>query len=80
MKKLGKLEEQVFSLNDIAENLMEILCVVGGLPTMDDKGNNTFPKKLWVMEVISEASMKLMKVAELVETVSSEIQDVGRTD
>lgn len=80
MKKLGKLEEQVFSLNDIAENLMEILCVVGGLPTMDDKGNNTFPKKLWVMEVISEASMKLKKVAELVETVSSEIQDVGRTD
>ncbi|MBP5424616.1 MAG: hypothetical protein J6Y33_00890 [Prevotella sp.] len=80
MKQLEQLEEQIFSLNDIAENLMEILCVVGGLPTMDDKGNNTFPKKLWVMEVISEASMKLKKVAELIQVASPEIQDVGQTD
>ena len=80
MKQLEQLEEQIFSLNDIAEKLMEILCVVGGLPTMDDKGNNTFPKKLWVMEVISEASMKLKKVAELIQVASPEIQDVGQTD
>lgn len=80
MKQLEQLEEQIFSLNDIAENLMEILCVVGGLPTMDDKGNNTFPKKLWVMEVISEASMKLKKVAELVEAVSSKTQETEHAD
>ena len=70
MEQLKKLKGHVLSLNDLRENLMEILCLVGGLPTMDDKGNNTFPKKLWVMEVISEAAMKMKKVAELVEEAS----------
>lgn len=70
MEQLKQLKEHVLSLNDLRENLMEILCLVGGLPTMDDKGNNTFPKKLWVMEVISEAAMKMKKVAELVEEAS----------
>lgn len=70
MEQLKQLKGHVLSLNDLRENLMEILCLVGGLPTMDDKGNNTFPKKLWVMEVISEAAMKMKKVAELVEEAS----------
>lgn len=70
MEQLKQLKEHVLSLNDLRDNLMEILCLVGGLPTMDDKGNNTFPKKLWVMEVISEAAMKMKKVAELVEEAS----------
>ena len=80
MKKLGKLEEQVFSLNNTAESLQEILCVVVGLSTMDVKGNNTFPEKLRVMEVISEASRKMKEVAELIQVASPEIQDVGQTD
>lgn len=70
MEQLKQLKGHVLSLNDLRENLMEILCLVGELPTMDDKGNNTFPKKLWVMEVISEAAMKMKKVAELVEEAS----------
>ena len=80
MKKLGKWEEQVFSLNNTAESLKEILCVVGGLSTMDVNGNNTFPEKLRVMEVISEASRKMKEVAELIQVASPEIQDVGQTD
>ena len=42
MKELDQLKEQVFSLKNTGENLKEILCVVGGLPTMDGNGNNTF--------------------------------------
>lgn len=72
MKQLEQLKEQVFSLNNTAGNLKDILCVVGGLPA--------FPEKLRVMEVISEASQKMKEIAELVEAVSSEIQEVGRTD
>ena len=77
---MEKLKEHVFSLNNTAENLKEILCIVGGLPTTDGNGNNTFPEKLRVMEVISEASRKMKEVAELIQVVSPEIQDVGRTD
>ena len=70
MKEFDQLKEQVFSLNNTAENLKEILCIVGGLPTMDGNGNNTFPEKLRVMEVISEASQKMKEIAELLEDVS----------
>ncbi len=80
MKQLEQLTEQVFSLKNTRESLKEILCVVGGLPTMDGNGNNTFPEKLRVMEVISEASRKMKEVAELIQVVSPKIQDVGRTD
>ena len=80
MKELDQLKEQVFSLKNTGENLKEILCVVGGLPTMDGNGNNTFPEKLRVMEVISEASRKMKEVAELIQVASPEIQDVGQTD
>lgn len=80
MKELDQLKEQVFSLNNTAENLKEILCIVGGLPTTDGNGNNTFPEKLRVMEVISEASRKMKEVAELIQVTSPEIQDAGRTD
>lgn len=80
LEQLKQLKEQVFSLKNTGENLKEILCVVGGLPTMDGNGNNTFPEKLRVMEVISEASRKMKEVAELIQVVSPEIQDVGRTD
>lgn len=75
MKQLKQLEEQVFSLNNTAENLKEILCVIGALPTMDDNDNNTFPEKLHIMEVISEASLKMKKVAGLIQVVVPEIQD-----
>lgn len=47
---MEQLKEQQFSLNNTAENLKNILCIVGGLPA--------FPEKLHVMEVISEASRK----------------------
>lgn len=60
---MEKLKEQVFSLNNSAESLKDILCIVGGLPT--------FPEKLHVMEVISEASRKMKEVADLVEMVTS---------
>lgn len=80
MKELDQLKEQVFSLNNTAENLKEILCIVGGLPTMDGNGNNTFPEKLRVLEVISEASRKMKEVAELIQVASPETQDAGRTD
>ena len=68
---MEKLKEQVFSLNNSAESLKEILCVVGGLSTTDGNGNNTFPEKLHVMEVISEASRKMKEVADLVEGLPS---------
>ena len=70
MKQLKQLKEQVFSLKNTGESLKEILCVVGGLSTMDVNGNNTFPEKLRVMEVISEASQKMKEIAELLEDVS----------
>lgn len=72
MKQLEQLEEQVFSLKNTGENLKEILCVVGGL--------NTFPEKLHVMEVISEASQKMKEVAELIEAVSSKTQETEYAD
>ena len=72
MKQLEQLEEQVFSLKNTGENLKEILCVVGGL--------NTFPEKLRVMEVISEASQKMKEVAELIEGVSSKTQETEYAD
>ncbi len=72
MKQLEQLEEQVFSLKNTGENLKEILCVVGGL--------NTFPEKLRVMEVISEASQKMKEVAELIEAVSSKTQETEYAD
>ena len=68
---MEKLKEHVFSLNNTAENLKEILCIVGGFPTTDGNGNNTFPEKLRVMEVISEASRKMKEVADLVEGLPS---------
>ena len=76
MEKTRQLKEQVFSLNNTAESLKEILCIVGGLPTMDGNGNDTFPEKVRVMEVISEASQKLKEVAELVDTVSESSNSV----
>lgn len=60
---MEQLKEQQFSLNNTAENLKDILCIVGGLPT--------FPEKLHVMEVISEASRKMKEVADLVEGLPS---------
>ncbi len=72
---MEKLKVHVFPLNNTAESLKEILCIVGGLPTMDANGNNIFPEKLRVMEVISEASRKMKKVAELVEEASSKDSD-----
>ncbi len=75
MEQLKKLNEQVFSLNNTAESLKEILCLVGGLPTEDGNGNKTFPEKLHVMEIISEASRKMKEVAELVEDTSSKNPD-----
>ena len=80
MKQFEQLKKQVFSLNNTAENLKEILCVVGGLPTMDVNDNNFFPEKVRVMEVISAASQKLKEVAELVDTVSSNSVLVSKTD
>ncbi len=71
MKNLEKLNEQVFSLKNTGENLKEILCVVGGLPTMDGNGNNTFPEKLRVMEVLSDASNKMEEIAELTDASST---------
>ena len=76
MKELDQLKEQVFSLKNTGENLKEILCVVGGLPTMDGNGNNTFPEKLRVMEVLSDASNKMEEIAELI-NASSKIQVSG---
>ncbi len=70
MEQLNKLKEQVSSLKDIANNLNEILCTIGTLPTLDFNDNNTFPEKLHVMEVISEASWKMKEIAELVEASS----------
>ena len=72
MKQLEQLEEQVFSLKNTGENLKEILCVVGEI--------NTFPEKLRVMEVISEASQKMKEVAELIEAVSSKTQETEYAD
>ena len=80
MKQFEQLKKQVFSLNNTAENLKEILCVVGGLPTIDVNDNNFFPEKVRVMEVISAASQKLKEVAELVDTVSSNNVLVSKTD
>lgn len=71
MKELDQLKEQVFSLKNTGENLKEILCIVGGLPTMDGNGNNTFPEKLRVMEVLSDASNKMEEIAELADASST---------
>lgn len=60
---MEKLKEHVFSLNNTAKNLKDILCIVGGLPA--------FPEKLHVMEVISEASLKTKEIADLVEGLPS---------
>ncbi len=60
---MEQLKEQQFSLNNTAENLKDILCIVGGLPA--------FPEKLHVMEVISEASRKMKEVADLIEGLPS---------
>ena len=67
MKKLEQLKDQVFSLKTAAENLKEMLIVVGNLPT--------FPEKLRAMEVISEASWKMNEVAELIEGVPENASD-----
>ena len=60
---MEQLKEQQFSLNNTAENLKDILCIVGGL--------TAFPEKLHVMEVISESSRKMKEVADLVEGLPS---------
>lgn len=77
MKQFEQLKKQVFSLNNTAENLNEILCIVGKLTTMDSEGNNTFPEKVRVMEVIIEASKKLKDVVELVKLVPMENQELA---
>lgn len=83
MEKNKNLMNQVFPLNNYADNLMEAIPQIAAVSDTDDHGNNIFPSKKRVIEIMADALLKMREVATLIEenpSVSHETSSIAESD
>lgn len=70
MEQNKNLMDQVFPLNNYADNLMEAIPQIAAVSDTDDHGNNIFPSKKRVIEIMADALLKMREVATQIEESS----------
>lgn len=83
MEKNKNLMDQVFALDNNADNLKEAIVQVATVCDTDDRDNNIFPAKKRVIEIMADALIKMEEVASLIEEHSSsshESPDIQESD